>query len=121
MIERQMELFARLQAEDTGPRLRYDHPGANSFYDVTYAAVPGFRPLTLDLHIPSQGSAPFPVLVWVHGGGWFSGHRAVGALRRARAWSALLDLPRIARTWRATWAGTWTSRAVCRRLSTSLA
>jgi acetyl esterase/lipase len=46
---------------------------------VTYAncAVanpPGYRPLHLDLHVPA-GTGPFPVVLWVHGGGWQTGSR----------------------------------------------
>jgi acetyl esterase/lipase len=78
MMDRQMAVFARLHAQEAGPRLRHDHPGTNSFYDITYATVSGYRPLTLDLHIPSKGSGPFPALVWVHGGAWSGGHRGMG-------------------------------------------
>ena len=42
---------------------------------VTYAAPPGFRPLELDLHTPAGG--PAPLIVFVHGGGWRVGTRAV--------------------------------------------
>lgn len=34
----------------------------------------GYRPLHLDLHVP-PGDGPFPVLLWVHGGGWMTGSR----------------------------------------------
>jgi acetyl esterase/lipase len=34
----------------------------------------GFRPLLLDLHVP-PGDGPFPVVLWVHGGGWMTGSR----------------------------------------------
>lgn len=34
----------------------------------------GYRPLQLDLHVP-RGDGPFPVVLWVHGGGWVSGSR----------------------------------------------
>jgi acetyl esterase/lipase len=42
---------------------------------VTYAAPPGFRPLELDLHTPTGD--PAPLIVFVHGGGWRVGTRAV--------------------------------------------
>jgi acetyl esterase/lipase len=76
-LQRQMQLFARLHAETPAPRPRHDHPGVTSYYDLTYAVVPGFRPLVLDLHTPEAGSA-FPVLLWAHGGGWSGGNRAMG-------------------------------------------
>ncbi|GLL05938.1 alpha/beta hydrolase [Dactylosporangium matsuzakiense] len=34
----------------------------------------GYRPLQLDLHVP-PGDGPFPVLLWIHGGGWVGGSR----------------------------------------------
>ncbi|WP_433384511.1 alpha/beta hydrolase fold domain-containing protein [Actinoplanes sp. CA-142083] len=34
----------------------------------------GYRPLHLDLHVP-PGEGPFPVVLWVHGGGWMTGSR----------------------------------------------
>lgn len=42
---------------------------------VTYAAPPGFRPLELDLYTPAGD--PAPLIVFVHGGGWRVGTRAV--------------------------------------------
>ncbi len=33
------------------------------------------QPLRLELLVPSGTSAPAPVMVWIHGGGWFSGSR----------------------------------------------
>jgi acetyl esterase/lipase len=76
-LERQFALFAQLFAELPPPRARDDYPGVTSYYDVTFAEVVGFRPLVLDLHIP-VGAGPHPVLVWVHGGGWQGGSRAMG-------------------------------------------
>ena len=80
MMERQMQLFAELQAQATagGPRPRRDHAGMTSYYDMPYAAVPGFRPLTLDLHCPTPSEQRVPILLWVHGGGWAGGNRAMG-------------------------------------------
>jgi acetyl esterase/lipase len=40
--------------------------------DVAYTTRP--RPLRLDLYLPA-GTPPFPVVVWVHGGGWQSGDK----------------------------------------------
>jgi acetyl esterase/lipase len=76
-IERQFALFAQLHDELPAPRPREDYPGVTSYYDLTFAELVGFRPLVLDLHIPS-GTGPHPVVLWVHGGGWQSGSRAMG-------------------------------------------
>lgn len=34
---------------------------------------------TLDLYLPFRGEPPFPVVVWVHGGGWFSGDKSLSS------------------------------------------
>src|SRR5690349_2954667 len=79
MMERQMQLFADHQAEAFGsPRPRQDHVGVTSYYDIPYAVVPGFRPLSLDLHRPADADRRVPILLWVHGGGWFGGTRTMG-------------------------------------------
>ena len=41
--------------------------------DLVFAERRGFRPLTLDLHLPA--ALPAPVVVFVHGGGWRLGSR----------------------------------------------
>lgn len=51
------------------PPVRYPG-GVESFRDVTYAEISGFRPLTLDLYVPPRGSVPKPLIVFVHGGAW---------------------------------------------------
>lgn len=42
---------------------------------VEYAALPGYRPLLLDLYTPP--GPPAPVVLFVHGGGWRLGTRSV--------------------------------------------
>lgn len=42
---------------------------------VPYAVRPGYRPLLLDLYLPEVAGAP--VVLFVHGGGWRVGDRAV--------------------------------------------
>ena len=50
--------------------------GVTGHADLTYSTVEGFRPLTLDLYLPSRRSAdpPRPLIVFVHGGAWKGGH-----------------------------------------------
>ncbi len=57
--------------------------GVNAQFDLTYAALTGFRPLTLDLYQPRQ---PAPLIVFIHDGGWNNGD--------ARHAAPFDDLPR---------------------------
>lgn len=50
--------------------------------DVIFAENPGFRPLSLDIHLPeprggADASGPYPVVLELHGGGWRVGRRGV--------------------------------------------
>ena len=45
--------------------------------DIVYARV-GSRKLLLDLYVPPKRSAPLPVIVWIHGGGWRGGSKGSG-------------------------------------------
>lgn len=42
-----------------------------TFLDIEYARV-GNDALELDLYLP-DGPGPFPLIIWIHGGGWISG------------------------------------------------
>jgi acetyl esterase/lipase len=53
--------------------------------DVVYAAI-GSREMHLDLYLPKNGAAPFPAVVYIHGGGWSGGNRT--AFRRQAAYMA---------------------------------
>jgi len=48
--------------------------GVRLLAGVPYAALPGARPLELDLYLPPD-DGPAPVVVFVHGGGWRLGSR----------------------------------------------
>ena len=55
--------------------------GARLERDVVYSQVAG-RKLLLDLCLPAKRSAPSPVIVWVHGGGWRNGSKNAGSRAR---------------------------------------
>ncbi len=46
--------------------------------DATYCTVEGVE-LKMDIYYPSSGEAPWPVTMYVHGGGWSSGDKSQGA------------------------------------------
>jgi acetyl esterase/lipase len=52
--------------------------GVAGLADVVYSQPSGFRPLTLDLYLPSAAGKGTPVLhplvLFLHGGAWFVGH-----------------------------------------------
>ena len=49
--------------------------GVRVLAGVPYAAIPGVRPLELDLWLPPAGDEPVPVVAFLHGGGWRVGSR----------------------------------------------
>jgi acetyl esterase/lipase len=57
--------------------------------DIIYETVNG-RELPLDLYRPANATEPFPLIIWIHGGGWKGGsksgiNRCVGMLERGYA------------------------------------
>jgi acetyl esterase/lipase len=42
---------------------------------IPFAIRPGYRPIELDLYLPDEAAAPFPAVVFFHGGGWTLGTR----------------------------------------------
>ncbi len=49
--------------------------------DVVFATVGG-RDLVLDLYLPESEPGPYPVVFWIHGGGWSGGSNASPAFVR---------------------------------------
>lgn len=49
--------------------------------DVVYATVGG-RDLSIDLYIPEDKPGPYPVVFWIHGGGWSGGTNETPAFVR---------------------------------------
>jgi acetyl esterase/lipase len=56
-----------------GPQKLTFPGGVSALFDVTYANLRGFRPLTLDLYQPVPRGMALPLVVFVHGGGWNGG------------------------------------------------
>ena len=75
--------------EDRYPERRTQFPGGViGLADLTYESLAGFRPLILDLYRPVSISTPHPLVLYIHGGGWTSGHtRHSGAFEN---WPAVL-------------------------------
>ncbi|MDT7554873.1 MAG: hypothetical protein QOI16_3413, partial [Pseudonocardiales bacterium] len=58
----------------TPPRIGLD--GTLRYDDLVYACEPGYRPLFLDLRLPATpATGRYPLIVWIHGGGWTFGSR----------------------------------------------
>ena len=49
--------------------------GGLVYEGVSFSLPQGYRPLLLDLHVPAERSGPVPVVVWIHGGAFWSGDR----------------------------------------------
>jgi acetyl esterase/lipase len=61
--------------EDRYPERRTNFPGdVVGFADLTYASLAGYRPLILDLYKPASSVQLRPLVIYLHGGGWQSGH-----------------------------------------------
>jgi len=57
------------------PPARPGAGGTRLLLGVPYAAIPGIRPLELDVVLPPETDQPVPVVVFLHGGGWRLGSR----------------------------------------------
>jgi len=53
---------------------------ARRWVDVTYADRTPYE--KLDIYLPDEGDGPFPVIIDVHGGGWYLGDKGAGFLGR---------------------------------------
>lgn len=61
--------------------------GSSHYLDVAYVpgTSPGTKPdsvQTLDLYVPA-GKGPFPLVFWIHGGGWHSGEKLESGIHLA--------------------------------------
>ncbi len=48
-----------------------------AFRDIAYVSG-GSTAQRLDIYVPDGASAPVPLIIWIHGGGWQSGDKALG-------------------------------------------
>jgi len=61
--------------EDRYPERHVDFPGdVVGLPDLTYSSLTGYRPLILDLYQPARSGQSLPLVIYLHGGGWQSGH-----------------------------------------------
>jgi len=65
---------------------QWSHAGVR-LTDVVYAALPGYRPLHLDLYRATNAPAPQPLVIFIHGGAW--------AFANPRAGAAFIDFTTI--------------------------
>jgi acetyl esterase/lipase len=61
--------------------------GSTVMTDVAYSTIPGYRPLHLDLYRASADETRRPLVLFVHGGAWFTAN--------PRAASTFLDFPAV--------------------------
>lgn len=61
-------------------------PMKREYMDVVYDTFSSSQ--TLDLFLPQEGNGPFPLVFFIHGGGWFGGDKQDG---QENAWMDLLD------------------------------
>jgi len=68
-----VEAFAVL--DDRYPMQAQVWPGGvTSLADVVYSTIPGYRPMIVDIYMPPREAGPKPLILFIHGGGWTSGH-----------------------------------------------
>ncbi len=70
------------------PFTGFSQQATPDYKDVEYARIGG-QSLTLDIYLPKNAAAPYPVVVWIHGGAWVAGSKksvtGLGLLRKGYA------------------------------------
>lgn len=59
---------------------------SREYRDVAYDTLSEAQ--KFDLYLPEKGDGPFPLVMFIHGGGWFSGDKTDG---QERAWVTLWE------------------------------
>jgi len=72
--KKQRDEVAKKQAENAAKAKARLATVADIHENVAYVEKPHERQ-KLDLYVPKSGSGPFPLLVWIHGGGWQGGSK----------------------------------------------
>jgi acetyl esterase/lipase len=67
-------VFACAVIPEARARRQEDVPHSLVVRDIIYQHV-GDRNLALDLYRPDNRPGPFPVIIWIHGGGWSAGRK----------------------------------------------
>ena len=69
-------------APDPATTPHRDFPGdVTAMMDITYSRNDGYRPLKLDIYTTkTKAAAPKPLVIWLHGGGWYTGDQRGGAI-----------------------------------------
>ncbi len=71
--EEQMSIFKRMVT----PTVFDPSPIKRKYLDVQYGTLPEQK---VDVYLPDEGDGPFPLIIYVHGGGWSMGSKREGAL-----------------------------------------
>ena len=71
--EEQMAIFKRMVT----PTVFDPSPIPRKCLDVQYGTLPEQK---VDVYLPDEGDGPFPLIIYVHGGGWSMGNKREGAL-----------------------------------------
>ncbi|MEZ5429400.1 MAG: alpha/beta hydrolase [Pyrinomonadaceae bacterium] len=73
----------------------YSQNTFTSHLNIEYANIDGFS-LRPDIYTPDGQTAPTPLIIWIHGGGWQDGNRSLAPngvqLRQARRGYAVASL-----------------------------
>lgn len=70
------DFFRNFKRNQDGEIEVYSGDIDRTYTDVVYDTLSDSQ--TLDLYLPETGTGPFPLIVFIHGGGWYSGDKADG-------------------------------------------